>query len=75
MLAAWGDTTEEDEASEEEEATVALMARIESDSDIEPMESLSQLKEKVYGLNKAKIEELLFTLMDESDAINVEITG
>ena len=56
MLAAWGDTTEEDEASEEKEAAVALMARSESDSDIEPVKSLSQLKEKVRGLKKAKLE-------------------
>ena len=34
--------------------------------------TLSQLKGKVRGLNKAKLEELLFTLMDECDAINVE---
>ena len=61
MLAAWGDTTEDDEASEEEEAVVALMARSESDSDDEPVDSLSQLKGKVRGLNKTKLEELLFT--------------
>ena len=29
-------------------------------------------KYKVYGLNKAKLEELLFTLMDECDSINSE---
>jgi len=72
MLAAWGDTTEDDEASEEEEAVVALMARSKSDSDDEPVDSLSQLKGKVRGLNKTKLEELLFTLMDECDAINAE---
>ena len=72
MLAAWGDTTEDDEASEEEEAVVALMARSESDSDDEQVDSLCQLKGKVRGLNKAKLEELLFTLMDECDAINAE---
>jgi len=32
MLAAWGDTTDDDEAFQEEEAVVALMARSESDS-------------------------------------------
>jgi len=42
MMTAWGDTMEEDEASEEEEeAAIALMARSVSDSDIEPVESLS----------------------------------
>ena len=46
------------------------MAR--SDSDDEPLDSLAQLKDKVRGLNKAKLEELLFTLMDECDAINSE---
>ena len=71
-MAAWGDTSEEDEASEEEEAVVALMAKSESESDVEPVESLSQLKRKVRGLSKAKIEELWFTLIDECDAINIE---
>ena len=45
------------------------MAR--SDSDDEPLDSLAQLKDKVRGLNKAKLEEL-FTLMDECDAVNSE---
>jgi len=69
MMAAWGDTSEKDEASEEEAtaaAAAAIMARSESDSDLdcEPIESLSQLKDKVRGLSKAKFEELLLTLMD-----------
>jgi len=41
MLAAWGNTTEDDEASEKEEATVALMTRSKSDLDDEPVDSLS----------------------------------
>ena len=72
MLAAWGDTTERDEACEEQEATVPLMAKSESNSDIEPVESLSHLKENVRGLNKAKLEVLLFALMDECDAANAK---
>jgi len=48
------------------------MARSDFDSDDEPLNSLAQLKDKVRGLNKAKFEELLFTLMDECDAINSE---
>ena len=72
MLAALGDTTEDDEASEEKEAAVALMAKSELDSDDEQVDSLAQLKKKVHGLNKVKLEELLFTLMDECDAINAE---
>ena len=71
-MLAWGDTTEQDEAFEEEEAAVALMARSESNSDDEPVDNLTQLKEKVRCLNKAKLKELLFTLMDECDAINAE---
>ena len=39
MLAAWGETTEDDEVSEEEEATVVLMAMSESDLDDEPVDS------------------------------------
>jgi len=72
MLAAWVNTTEEDEASEEDEAAAALMAKSELDSDDEPVDSLAQLKEKVRRLNNVNLEELLFTLMDEYDAINAE---
>jgi len=48
------------------------MARSDSDSYDEPFDSLAQLKDKVRGLNKAKLEKLLFPLMDECDAINSE---
>ena len=73
MIAAWCDTTEDDETSkEEEEATIALMAKSESDSDDEPLESLAQLMEKVRCLSKVKLEELLFTLMDECDSVNTK---
>jgi len=41
MMTACGDTAEEDKASKEDEAAVALMARSESKSNIEPVESLS----------------------------------
>ena len=72
MLAAWGETTEEDENSDEEEAELALMARSDSESEDEPMDSLAELKGKVRGLSKFKLEELLTTLMDEYDALNTE---
>jgi len=72
MLAAWGDSTEDDEASKGEEVIVALMARIKSDSDDEPLESLAQLKKKVHSFNKAQLKGLLFTLMDEYDSVNTE---
>jgi len=72
MLAAWGNSIKEDEGTEEEDAAVALMAKSDSDSDDEPLGYLAQLKDKVCGLSKAKLEELLFTLMDECDAINSE---
>ena len=65
-----GDSTEEEEGTEEEEVAVAFMARSDSDSDDEPLNSLAQLKDKARGLNKAKCEELLFTLMDECDSMN-----
>ena len=48
------------------------MAKSESASDDEPMDRLSQFKEQVHGLNKAKVKKLLFTLMNECDAINFE---
>ena len=62
MLTAWGDTTEEEEeeGSEEEEEVVALMARSETDSDEESIESLNRFKNKVCGFNKAKLKEFLF---------------
>ena len=41
MLAAWEDSTEEDEGTEEEDATVTLMARSDSESDDEPLDSLA----------------------------------
>ena len=64
MLAAWVDSTEEEEGTEEEEEAVTLMARSDSDLDEESLDGLDQLKEQVYGLSKAKLQELLFTLMD-----------
>ena len=72
MLAAWGDSTEDEEGTEEEDAAVALMARSETDSDDESLDSLAQLKDMVRGLNKVKLEKLLFTMLDECDAINSE---
>jgi len=72
MLAAWGDSIEEEEGIEEEEAAAALMATSDIESDDEPLDSLAQLKENVCGLSKAKLKELLFTLMDECDALNSE---
>jgi len=47
------------------------MARSETDSDEEFIESLDRLKNKVCGLNKA-FKEFLFTLMDECDALHSE---
>ena len=71
MLVAWGHSTEE-EGTEEEEAVVGLMARSDSESYDEPLDSLAQLKERVCGLSKAKLKELLFTLMDECDVLTSE---
>ena len=48
------------------------MARSESKSDFKLVESVSQLKDKVRGFSKAKIEKLSLTWMDECDAINAE---
>jgi len=72
MLAAWVDSTEEEEGPKEEEAAVALMVRSKLDSDDVSIESLDQLKNKVCGLNKTKLTEFLFTLMDECDALHYE---
>ena len=75
MLVAWGDSADEEEGSEEEEEAVALMARSETDSDEESSDSLIRLKNKVSGLNKTKLKEFLFTLMDECDALHSEIVS
>jgi len=72
MLAGWGYSTEEEDETEEEEATVALMARSDTKSDDEPIDRLEQLKNKVCGLSKAKLKEYLFSVMDECDALNSE---
>ena len=49
------------------------MASSDSNSDDESLNSFAQLKDKVHGLNKVKLEGLLFTLMDECDSINSKI--
>ena len=64
MLAAWGDSSEDEGDSEREGDVVALMAQSDSDSDDESTNSLTDLKNKVCGLNKATLKELLYTLMD-----------
>jgi len=48
------------------------MARNDPETDEDSHDSLDQLKEHVCGLNKAKLKELLFTLMDECDALTYE---
>ena len=48
------------------------MARSESEWDLESIESLSQLKDEVRGLSKAKVVKLLFTVMDECETITAE---
>ena len=65
MLAAWGDSTEEEDEIEEKKAAVALMAKSDLELDEEPLDSLALLKEKVSGLSKPNLIKLLFTLVDE----------
>ena len=48
------------------------MARSETDFDEESSDSLIRLKNKICGLNKTKLKEFLFTLMDECDALHSE---
>jgi len=48
------------------------MARSESESDLESVESLSQLKDMVRGLSKAKVVKLLFAIMNECETIATE---
>jgi len=48
------------------------MVRSETNFDEESSDSLIRLKNKVSGLNKTKLKEFLFTLMDECDAPHSE---
>ena len=72
MLTAWGDSTDEEDKSEAEEAAVALMARSDTDSNDEIIDHLEQLKNKVTGLCKAKRKEFVFNVMDECNALRPE---
>jgi len=72
MLVAWEDSTDDEERSEEEAEAIALMARSETYSDEESSDSLIRLKNKISGLNKTKLKEFLFTLIDECDALHSE---
>ena len=73
MLAAWGDSSEDEGESEAEEGVVALMAQSDSDSDDESTISFSDLKNKVHGLNKATLEELLYNLIDTCADLKREV--
>ena len=73
MLAAWGDSTDDEEESENEEVAVALMANSDTDSDAESENSLTHLKNKVCDLNKATLEELVFTIMDISAELKRDV--
>jgi len=72
MVAAWGEALEEENSSQDEAVALALMARSESEADSESDDNMSQFKEKVRGFNKAKILKLLFSLMDECEAISTK---
>jgi len=48
------------------------MARSKYEADSELDETMSQFKEKISGFNKRKILKLLFSLMDECEAISTE---
>ena len=73
MLAAWGDSSEDEGESEAEEEVVALMAQSDSDSSDESTISLSDLKNKVHGLNKATLEELLYNVIDTCADLKREV--
>jgi len=71
-MATWGDTSEEEEGSQDGEEAVALMARRDSDSYSDSIKSLSQLKEEVRNLSKRKLKKLVFILMKECEIVNSE---
>ena len=72
MVVAWGKASKEDDSSQDKAEALVLMARSESKADSESDETMSQFKEKVSGFNKRKILKLLFSLMDECEAISTE---
>jgi len=55
MMVAWGDTSKEDEASEQGEEAASLMARGESDSNFEPVESYANSRIRYVVLTKLKL--------------------
>lgn len=67
MMTAWGHTSKEEEDSQDEEA-VALMARSGFDSDFDG----ENLKKEVCNLSKKKLEKLVFSLMEEYEALTSE---
>jgi len=71
-MAAWGETSKEEEDSQKEEVVEALMARSKSKSNLESVESLSQLKDTVHGLSKTKVMKLLFAIMNECETITAK---
>ena len=48
------------------------MAKSDSDTDSESDKNMSQIKERVSGFNKRKILKILFSLMDECEAISTK---
>ena len=48
------------------------MARSETKSDLESVESLSQLKDTVHGLIKTKVVKVLFAIVNECETITAE---
>jgi len=72
MVAAWGESSEEEDSSQDEAEVLAIMAKSDSDTDSESDETMSQIKEKVSGFNKRKILKILFSIMDEYEAMNTK---
>ncbi|XP_070009739.1 uncharacterized protein [Nicotiana sylvestris] len=67
MVAAWGETSDED-SEDEAEKEKSLMAIGESDDEQEV--SIPHLKNKIKFLSKEKLAELLLDFIDESEIIN-----
>jgi len=72
MVAAWGESSEEEDSSQDEAEALALIAKSDFDTNSESDETMSQIKEEVSGFNKRKILKILFSLMDECEAISTE---
>ena len=70
MVAAWGETSEDEE--QEKDPSVALMANSGSGSDGDQVENVSQLKDQVRKFSKAKLEKFVLFVLENFEQLQSE---